>query len=60
MALSPLELHLAAVAAFGVVCFLVGYGVGGQRVFNFLGYGSESLLGVFRTMLPNFGRRRKL
>ena len=56
--MSPeLQLFTAAVVAFGVVCFLVGYGVGGQRVFGFLGYGSESLGTVFKTMLPNFGRR---
>ena len=51
--MTPKDLLLTAIVGYGIICFLVGYGAGSMRTFASLGYGSERLHTILRTLFPS-------
>lgn len=52
------QIHVAfAVLGYGGVATFCGYCFGSMRTFASLGYGSETIRAVLRTMRPWFGNR---
>lgn len=51
-------LLISVIAGYGLLALVVGYAIGSARTFASLGFGSEGLGEIFRTMRPWFGSRR--